>query len=48
MSDSAAVRLALQEASDSLARLLADGAMLERIAQAGRLLAETFSAGGRA
>ena len=48
MSDAAAVRSALQEASDSLSRLLADGAMLERIAQAGRLLAETFSAGGRA
>jgi D-sedoheptulose 7-phosphate isomerase len=48
MSDVAAVRSALQEASDSLARLLADNAMLDRIAQAGALLADTFVSGGRA
>jgi len=48
ISDVAAVRSALQEASASLARLLADGAMLEQIAAGGRLLAETFAAGGRA
>ncbi|HQR22711.1 MAG TPA: SIS domain-containing protein, partial [Burkholderiaceae bacterium] len=47
MSDVATVRGALQEASDSLARLLSDSAMLERIAQAGALLADTFAAGGR-
>ena len=48
MTDVGAVRSALQEARDSLEHLLADGAMLERIAQAGSLLADTFAAGGRA
>ena len=48
MSDVAAVRGALQEASESLVRLLADSAMLDRIAQAGALLADTFVSGGRA
>jgi D-sedoheptulose 7-phosphate isomerase len=43
-----AVRDALQEASDALARLLADTETLDRIAQAGGMLADTFAAGGRA
>ena len=42
------VKSALAEAADSLSRLQSDSAMLERIAQAGALLADTFSAGGRA
>ena len=48
MSDVDGVRGALQEAAESLARLQADAAMLDRIAQAGALLADTFAAGGRA
>jgi D-sedoheptulose 7-phosphate isomerase len=48
MDEIAAVRGALQEASDSLGRLQADSAMLDRIARAGTLLADTFVAGGRA
>jgi D-sedoheptulose 7-phosphate isomerase len=44
----AAVQAALQEAADSLARLQADAAMLDLIARAGELLADTFVAGGRA
>jgi D-sedoheptulose 7-phosphate isomerase len=47
VTDLQAVRGALQEASDSLARLVADTATLERIVQAGVLLADTFAAGGR-
>jgi len=46
--DAAPVRAALQEAADNLARLLADQAMQQRIAEAGALLADTFAAGGRA
>jgi D-sedoheptulose 7-phosphate isomerase len=46
--DMEAVRAALQEAADSLAQLQVDAAMLERIAQAGALLADTFAAGGKA
>ncbi len=42
------VRSALQESADCLARLLADEVMLQRIADAGALLADTFAAGGRA
>jgi D-sedoheptulose 7-phosphate isomerase len=42
------VKRALAEAADSLSRLQSDSAMLERIAQAGALLADTFAAGGRA
>ena len=42
------VKSALAEAADSLSRLQSDSAMLERIAQAGALLADTFAAGGRA
>ncbi len=48
MSELDTVRSALAEAADSLARLQSDTAMLERIAQAGALLADTFAAGGRA
>jgi D-sedoheptulose 7-phosphate isomerase len=48
MSRRDAVQAALQEAADSLARLQGDAAMLERIEQAGDLLADTFVAGGRA
>ncbi len=48
MSDVDGVRGALQEAAESLARLQTDAAMLDRIAQAGALLADTFAAGGRA
>jgi D-sedoheptulose 7-phosphate isomerase len=48
MSSVDAVRGALQEAADSLARLQADAAMLDRIVQAGSLLADAFVAGGRA
>jgi D-sedoheptulose 7-phosphate isomerase len=43
-----AVRGALTEAAESLARLQADAGMLDRIAQAGALLADAFAAGGRA
>jgi len=42
------VKSALAEAADSLSRLQSDSAMLERIAQAGALIADTFAAGGRA
>jgi D-sedoheptulose 7-phosphate isomerase len=48
MSGVDSVRSALAEAADSLSRLQSDSAMLERIAQAGALLADTFAAGGRA
>jgi D-sedoheptulose 7-phosphate isomerase len=48
MSGVDSVRGALAEAADSLSRLQSDSAMLERIAQAGALLADTFAAGGRA
>jgi D-sedoheptulose 7-phosphate isomerase len=48
MSDTGAVRTALEEAAASLARLLADTATIERIAAAGALLTDTFAAGGRA
>ena len=48
MSERDVVLTTLREAADSLARLQADGAMLERIAQAGVLLADTFAAGGKA
>lgn len=46
--ESAPVRAALQEAADSLSRLLADDATLQQIAAAGALLADTFAVGGRA
>jgi D-sedoheptulose 7-phosphate isomerase len=48
MSGVDSVKSALAEAADSLSRLQTDSAMLERIAQAGALLADTFAAGGRA
>jgi D-sedoheptulose 7-phosphate isomerase len=48
MSDVGAVRSALEQSAASLARLRADDAMIERIAAAGRLLAQTLAAGGRA
>ncbi|HTN49717.1 MAG TPA: SIS domain-containing protein [Burkholderiaceae bacterium] len=48
MSDSGVVQAALQEAADSLARLLADATTIDAIAATGSLLAETFAAGGRA
>jgi D-sedoheptulose 7-phosphate isomerase len=48
MTGVATVRATLQEAAESLSRLQADNAMLERIAQAGELLAATFAAGGKA
>jgi D-sedoheptulose 7-phosphate isomerase len=48
MSGVDSVRSALAEAADSLSRLQSDSAMLERIAQAGALLADAFAAGGRA
>jgi len=48
MSGVDSVQSALAEAADSLSRLQSDSAMLERIAQAGALLADTFAAGGRA
>jgi D-sedoheptulose 7-phosphate isomerase len=48
MSERDVVLATLQEAADSLARLQADSAMLDRIAQAGVLLADTFAAGGKA
>jgi D-sedoheptulose 7-phosphate isomerase len=48
MSGVDSVKSALAEAADSLSRLQSDSAMLERIAQAGALLAHTFAAGGRA
>jgi D-sedoheptulose 7-phosphate isomerase len=47
MTGAATVRATLQEAAESLSRLQADDAMLERIAQAGELLATTFAAGGK-
>jgi D-sedoheptulose 7-phosphate isomerase len=48
MSGVDSVKSALAEAADSLSRLQADAATLERIAQAGAMLADTFAAGGRA
>jgi D-sedoheptulose 7-phosphate isomerase len=48
MSGVDSVKSALAGAADSLSRLQADTAMLERIAQAGAMLADTFAAGGRA
>jgi D-sedoheptulose 7-phosphate isomerase len=48
MSERDVVLATLQEAADSLARLQADSAMLDRIAQAGVLLSDTFAAGGKA
>ncbi len=48
MSGLDAVRAALAEAADALARLQANEAMLARIVAAGDLLADTFAAGGRA
>jgi D-sedoheptulose 7-phosphate isomerase len=48
MSERDVVLATLQEAAASLARLQADNEMLERIAQAGVLLADTFAAGGKA
>jgi D-sedoheptulose 7-phosphate isomerase len=48
MSDVGAVRSALEQSAASLARLRADDATIERIAAAGRLLAQTLAAGGRA
>ena len=42
------VQRTLAEAADSLSRLQSDTAMIERIAQAGAMLADTFAAGGRA
>jgi D-sedoheptulose 7-phosphate isomerase len=48
MSDRDLVSTALQEAADSLSRLQGEVAMLDRIAQAGNLLADTFAAGGKA
>ena len=48
MSERDVVLAALQEAADSLARLQRDSAMLDRIAQAGVVLADTFTAGGKA
>jgi len=48
MSDVAAVRAALAEATASLERLYNDDAALATIARAGQLLADTFAAGGRA
>jgi D-sedoheptulose 7-phosphate isomerase len=48
MSEIPAIRAALDEAAVSLANLIADDSTLENIAAAGNLLAETFSAGGRA
>jgi D-sedoheptulose 7-phosphate isomerase len=48
MSGVDSVKSALAEAADSLSRLQADTAMLERIEQAGAMLADTFAAGGRA
>lgn len=46
--DTADVRAALAESAAALARLQADDSTLERIAEAGDLLASTFAAGGRA
>ena len=48
MSERDVVLATLQEAAHSLARLQADSAMLDRIVQAGTLLAHTFAAGGKA
>jgi D-sedoheptulose 7-phosphate isomerase len=47
MTGAAMVRATLQEAAESLSRLQSDDAMLKRIAQAGELLATTFTAGGK-
>ncbi len=48
MSNADAVRGALEEAAGCLSRLQGDSETLERIAEAGALLASTFAAGGRA
>jgi D-sedoheptulose 7-phosphate isomerase len=48
MSERDVVLATLQEAADGLSRLQSDSAMLERIAQAGAVLADTFAAGGKA
>lgn len=48
MSDVGAVCSALEQSAASLARLRADDATIERIAAAGRLLAQTLATGGRA
>jgi D-sedoheptulose 7-phosphate isomerase len=48
MSDVAVVRAALTEAAASLERLYNDEPTLAAVARAGKLLAETFAAGGRA
>jgi D-sedoheptulose 7-phosphate isomerase len=48
MSERDVVLATLHEAADSLARLQADSAMLDRIGQAGVLLSDTFAAGGKA
>ena len=48
MSDIASVRAALAEAAASLEKLYGDEATLATIARAGELLADTFTAGGRA
>jgi len=48
VTDVAAVRSALAEATVSLERLVRDDAALAAIARAGQLLADTFAAGGRA
>jgi D-sedoheptulose 7-phosphate isomerase len=48
MSGVDSVKSALAEAATCLSRLQSDTAMLERIAQAGAMLADTFAAGGRA
>jgi D-sedoheptulose 7-phosphate isomerase len=48
MSETSAIRSALDEAAVSLSNLIADDAALEIIAAAGDLLADTFAGGGRA
>ena len=48
MTASEAVRAALQSSAEALTALLRDDATLNRIADAGALLAATFAAGGRA
>jgi len=47
MSERDVVLATLNEAAESLARLQGDVAMIDRIAQAGALLADTFAAGGK-
>ncbi len=48
MNDISAIRAALEEAAGSLKNLMADEAALANIAAAGELLANAFTAGGRA